>query len=113
MRSSTSATKPWDGNFLISGCSRNRSLAPAFIASAYCVSNCDSASTWLDRSSAAVCALSPATTIEMSLSGSSPACLASARATITPPDAIEMTPIRLPLRSAIVFAGLSLGTAMP
>jgi len=64
------------------------------------VSNCDSASTWLERNSAAVCAASPATTIDTSLSGLKPLVVASARATITPADAIEVTPIFLPFKSA-------------
>jgi hypothetical protein len=83
------------------------------MVSAYWVSNCDRASTCLERSSAAVCALSPATTIEMSVSGSRPAALASARARMTPAEAIDVTPIFLPLRSAIDLTGLSAGTAMP
>ena len=42
-----------------------------------------------------------------------PFVVASARATITPADAIEVTPIFLPLRSVKLWTGLSSGTAMP
>ena len=105
--------KPFDGNFAIARSSSMRSFTPAFSTSAYCVSNCDSASTWFERSSAAVCAASPATTTGMSLSGSMPFVVASARATITPAEAIEVTPIVLPFRSLKLLIGLSSGTAMP
>ncbi len=62
---------------------------------------------------AAVCAPSPATTIVTSDSGFRPAAATSALATGTPAEPIEMTPIVLPLRSAILWMGLSAGTAIP
>jgi len=77
------------------------------------VSNCDKASICPDRSRAAVCAASPTTTIEMSRSGFQPWVAARARAMMTPADAIEVTPMRLPLRSAKRLIGLSAGTTIP
>ena len=89
-----------------------RSLTPAFSISAYCVSNWLSASICLLRSSAAGCAPSPATTRLMSVSGFRPDVAASARAMITPADAMLVTPIVLPLRSESFWIGLSAGTAI-
>ena len=86
---------------------------PAFSMSAYCVSNWLSASTCLVRSMAAGWAPSPATTMLTSVSGSRPAAATWARATMTPADAMLVTPMVLPLRSAWRLIGLSAGTAMP
>ena len=83
---------------------------PAFSTMAYCVSNWLSASTCLLLTIAAVCAPSPATTILMSFSGSSPALATAAFANSTPLP-IEMTPMVFPLRSETFWMELSAGTA--
>ena len=81
--------------------------------SAYCVSNWLSASTCLFRIIAAGWAPSPATTMLTSVSGLSPAAATCARATITPAEAMLVTPMVLPLSSAAFWMGLSAGTARP
>ena len=47
------------------------------------------------------------------VSGFMPFVAASARATITPAEPIEMTPIFFPLMSSMVSIGLGSGTAIP
>jgi hypothetical protein len=49
----------------------------------------------------------------MSRSGFQLWAVASARAMMTPVEAIEVTPMRLPLSSAKLWIGLSAGTAIP
>ena len=88
-------------------------MTPALSISAYCVSNWLSASTCLLRIIAAGCAPSPATTMVTSVSGLSPAAATCARAMITPADAMLVTPMILPFRSAAFWMGLSTGTARP